>query len=110
MLVQTLVRLQTVLNVLLVITVARNHRFVICTTCTHMYHTKCGVVTSSEYKRMQRMSDIMWFCSLGLLSTMPFVNYSMDSDISVNSKTMIGVFMVLKQKVKENKRRQISSN
>jgi hypothetical protein len=37
-----------------------------------------------EYKRMQQMSNIAWFRSLCLLSTMPFANCSIDSDISVN--------------------------
>ena len=63
-------------------TVARNHRFVNCTMCERTCHIKCGGVTSSEYKSMQKMSNIAWSCSLCLLSTMPFANCSIDSDTS----------------------------
>ena len=76
--------------------VARNHRFVNCTMCERTCHIKCGGVTPSEYKRMQKMSNIAWSCSLCLLSTMPFANCSIDSDISAvnpmadfNHQTMI---------------------
>lgn len=65
-------------------TVARNHRFVNCTMCEHTCHIKCGGIMPGEYKRMQQMSNIAWFRSLCLLSTMPFANCSIDSDISVN--------------------------
>jgi hypothetical protein len=52
--------------------------------CEHTCHIKCGGVTPGEYKRMQQTSNFAWFCFLCLLSTMPFANCSIDSDISVN--------------------------
>ena len=61
-----------------------------------MCERTCGGATPSEYKRMQKMSNIVWSCSLRLLSAMPFANCSIDSDISAvnlmadfNHQTMI---------------------
>ena len=58
--------------------VAKNHRAVICSSCSQRIHIKCGGISLKEYKRLQASGNGSWICPpcLDEIKQLPFADVS----------------------------------